>query len=180
MRNCCAPLQASQGVRAARRAGGMLSLFKRNQRTQRAHYDDDETHIMRPDEPSIEVDRPDHFDDLGPDEADAPIPAKAPAAKSLTVTAPRSATIPRTQVKRSRKARGAKVPPMDLLQVPPAQRNEIDEDALLAKANRLAEVLREFGVRGRIREVRPGPVVTLFELEPAAGCEISARDFPCR
>ena len=92
----------------------------------------------------------------------------------MTGMAPRAATVPKTQVKRSRKAPGAKVPPMDLLQLPPVQRNEIDEDALLQKANRLAEVLREFGVRGRIREVRPGPVVTLFELEPAAGVK-SAR-----
>ena len=42
------------------------------------------------------------------------------------------------------------------------------------KPARLAEVLQEFGVRGRIKEVRPGPVVTLFEMEPAPGVK-SAR-----
>jgi len=30
-------------------------------------------------------------------------------------------------------------------------------------------VLEDFGVRGRIVQVRPGPVVTLYELEPAPG-----------
>ena len=75
-----------------------------------------------------------------------------------------------------KKSRGGKkiLPSIDLLQMPPERRGAIDEDGLLAQANRLSEVLREFGVRGRIKEVRPGPVVTLFELEPAAGVK-SAR-----
>lgn len=81
---------------------------------------------------------------------------------------------PKPRVRKAARKRGPKLPPIDLLQLPPERRSDVDEDALLAKANRLAEVLREFGVRGRIREVRPGPVVTLFELEPAAGVK-SAR-----
>lgn len=76
--------------------------------------------------------------------------------------------------KRARGKAASKLPPIDLLQLPPERSDTVDEGALLAKANRLAEVLREFGVRGRIREVRPGPVITLFELEPAAGVK-SAR-----
>lgn len=86
---------------------------------------------------------------------------------------PAPAPAPKPQVKSPRRTKTGKLPPIDLLQFPPERRNEIDEEALLAKANRLAEVLREFGVRGRIREVRPGPVVTLFELEPAAGVKSS-------
>ncbi len=78
------------------------------------------------------------------------------------------------RVRKPSRRSGPKLPPVDLLQRPPSRRNDVDEEALLTKATRLAEVLREFGVRGRIREVRPGPVVTLFELEPAAGVK-SAR-----
>jgi len=63
----------------------------------------------------------------------------------------------------------ALLPPLDLLQTPPSRRNNIDEDALLAKAQNLHRVLQEFGVKGRVTEVRPGPVVTLFEFEPAPG-----------
>ena len=166
---------ASQsGARAARQAGGLLSILKRRRESTTA-FADDETRITRADDPrpSAAVDAPDIREFTAEDEVDA-VTEPAPVKKPVTVTAPRSATIPKPQVKRNRKSRGAKVPPMDLLQVPPAQRNEIDEEQLLAKANRLAEVLREFGVRGRIREVRPGPVVTLFELEPAAGVK-SAR-----
>jgi len=100
-----------------------------------------------------------------------PAAAKSPrvSAKPAEKRAP-----PRPQVKRNRRNKPGKLPPINLLQTAPERTGDIDEDALLAKANRLAEVLREFGVRGRIREVRPGPVVTLFELEPAAGVK-SAR-----
>jgi S-DNA-T family DNA segregation ATPase FtsK/SpoIIIE len=65
------------------------------------------------------------------------------------------------------------VPPIELLDVPPARRSEVDEARLLDMADRLGGVLTEFGVKGRITEVRPGPVVTLFELEPAAGVRSS-------
>ncbi len=164
---------SKSSVRAARRAGGLFGRFKsRRNAIGDARDDYDQAEIKRSDTPKI--DRNPHVD-AEIEEAvfeDEPAPAAAKP-KSVTVTAPRSATVPKPQVKRNRKSRGRKVPPIDLLQIPPAQRNEIDEDALLVKANRLAEVLREFGVRGRIREVRPGPVVTLFELEPAAGVKSS-------
>ncbi|MEL6857956.1 MAG: DNA translocase FtsK 4TM domain-containing protein [Pseudomonadota bacterium] len=160
-------------ARAARRAGGLFDRLRIGRKTDRMPIDEmDGLQIKRVPEPHYD-DAPEIIEDEAPAASPEPVPVAAPQ-KSVTVTAPRSATIPKPQVRRGRKARGAKVPPMDLLQVPPAQRNEIDEDSLLAKANRLAEVLREFGVRGRIREVRPGPVVTLFELEPAAGVK-SAR-----
>ena len=108
--------------------------------------------------------------------ATPPPKAKARPKKTPAITAPNpTATLTqKPAVKRPRRSRVSKLPPIDLLQHPPARTNDVDEEALLAKANRLAEVLREFGVRGRIREVRPGPVITLFELEPAAGVK-SAR-----
>jgi S-DNA-T family DNA segregation ATPase FtsK/SpoIIIE len=65
------------------------------------------------------------------------------------------------------------VPPIELLDVPPPRRSDVDEARLLDMADRLAGVLNEFGIKGRITEVRPGPVVTLFELEPAAGVRSS-------
>ncbi len=50
----------------------------------------------------------------------------------------------------------------------------IDEAALRNNAQTLENVLAEFGVRGQIDHIRPGPVVTLYELVPAAGVK-SAR-----
>ena len=81
---------------------------------------------------------------------------------------------PRTRVHKGGRTSNAALPPIDLLQTPPVRNGAVDEEALLAQAARLAEVLKEFGVQGRIIEVRPGPVVTLFELEPAPGVK-SAR-----
>ena len=44
-----------------------------------------------------------------------------------------------------------------------------DEEMLKANAAKLEEVLKDFGIHGKIVKVRPGPVVTLYELEPAPG-----------
>jgi S-DNA-T family DNA segregation ATPase FtsK/SpoIIIE len=68
-----------------------------------------------------------------------------------------------------------RLPQLDLLQAPPARRNDgPNEQALQDNARLLESVLEDYGVRGRIVEIRPGPVVTLYELEPAPGTK-SAR-----
>ncbi len=65
-------------------------------------------------------------------------------------------------------------PPIDLLAEPPPSRiAAINEDALEQNARLLETVLDDFGVQGRISKVRPGPVVTLYELEPAPGTKTS-------
>lgn len=68
----------------------------------------------------------------------------------------------------------AVLPGLDLLTPPPsAPRARIDAAALEQNARLLEGVLEDFGVRGRIGEVRPGPVVTMYELEPAPGIRAS-------
>jgi len=67
------------------------------------------------------------------------------------------------------------LPPLDLLSDPPPMRGgaAINEEALQQNARLLESVLEEFGVRGQIVKVRPGPVVALYELEPAPGIKAS-------
>jgi S-DNA-T family DNA segregation ATPase FtsK/SpoIIIE len=66
-------------------------------------------------------------------------------------------------------------PPLSLLAVPPARRaTGPSEEALQGNARMLETVLEDYGVRGHIQQIRPGPVVTLYELEPAPGTK-SAR-----
>jgi len=66
------------------------------------------------------------------------------------------------------------LPPLSLLTKPPATRTEtVDEEALAKNARMLEAVLEDYGVRGQIVQVRPGPVVTLYELEPAPGIKAS-------
>ena len=68
------------------------------------------------------------------------------------------------------------LPSLELLALAKPQTGKaeaIDEEALEKNARLLETVLEDFGVRGRIVQVRPGPVVTLYELEPAPGIKAS-------
>ena len=66
------------------------------------------------------------------------------------------------------------LPTLDLLAAPPEKgKNVIDRAGLERNARLLESVLEDFHVRGDIVEVRPGPVVTMYELEPASGIKAS-------
>ncbi len=66
------------------------------------------------------------------------------------------------------------LPSLDIL-TPPSTRvqNIVSKEALEANARMLESVLDDFGIKGQIVKVRPGPVVTLYELEPAPGTKTS-------
>jgi len=61
------------------------------------------------------------------------------------------------------------LPPLGMLAKPQARLGMVDETALKQNAKMLENVLSEFGVKGVIDQIRPGPVVTLYELVPAPG-----------
>ncbi len=66
------------------------------------------------------------------------------------------------------------LPTLDLLAPAPERgRQQIDRAGLERNARLLESVLEDFHVRGDIVEVRPGPVVTMYELEPASGIKAS-------
>ncbi len=116
-----------------------------------------------------------------PARAPAPIPVAAenqrPGAPRVTpaVTALR----PSARNERENHGRGFaeavyEMPPLFLLaEVKKNPTTTISEDALEQNARLLEGVLDDFGVRGEIINVRPGPVVTLYELEPAPGIKSS-------
>jgi S-DNA-T family DNA segregation ATPase FtsK/SpoIIIE len=108
-------------------------------------------------------------------------PASAAAASGVTIVPRKSAV---AQGKRAAKAGQReldlatgeyKLPPLDILSLPSRVSTEtkIDEEALEQNARLLETVLDDFGVKGQIVKVRPGPVVTLYELEPAPGTKSS-------
>ncbi|MBL8689605.1 MAG: DNA translocase FtsK 4TM domain-containing protein [Rhodospirillaceae bacterium] len=67
-----------------------------------------------------------------------------------------------------------RLPPLDILTLAKSGPvTKLDESALAENARLLESVLQEFGVKGQIVKVRPGPVVTLYELEPAPGIKSS-------
>ena len=109
--------------------------------------------------------------------APAPGTPPRPAPRDLVEPAAREAPAPRPR-RQSRKQAALDLgdgsidmPSLDLLRLPrPEDRiASIDEDALAQNARLLETVLDDFGVQGRIVKVRPGPVVTLYEFEPAPG-----------
>ncbi len=66
------------------------------------------------------------------------------------------------------------LPPLNLLESPiNVQRHHLSDDALEENARMLESVLDDYGVKGEIVSVRPGPVVTMYELEPAPGLKAS-------
>ncbi|MDR4306933.1 DNA translocase FtsK [Chelatococcus sambhunathii] len=66
------------------------------------------------------------------------------------------------------------LPPLTLLAEPKkGQAPTLSQEALEQNARLLEGVLEDYGVRGQIVNVRPGPVVTLYELEPAPGIKSS-------
>lgn len=65
-------------------------------------------------------------------------------------------------------------PPLSLLTNPATiQRHQLSDEALEENARMLETVLDDYGVKGEIVSVRPGPVVTMYELEPAPGLKAS-------
>jgi S-DNA-T family DNA segregation ATPase FtsK/SpoIIIE len=66
------------------------------------------------------------------------------------------------------------LPGVDLLdEIVPSRFAQISEEALQQNARLLESVLADFGIQGQIVKVRPGPVVALYELEPAPGIKAS-------
>ncbi|MFT3706108.1 MAG: DNA translocase FtsK 4TM domain-containing protein [Archangium sp.] len=65
------------------------------------------------------------------------------------------------------------VPPIDVLEVHRKERAQVDKEVYLQTAERLTSKLRDFGIDGEVVEIRPGPVVTMYEFKPAPGVKIS-------
>ncbi|MFT3673917.1 DNA translocase FtsK [Aestuariivirga sp.] len=113
----------------------------------------------RDEEPGDE-EEPDEDEDAEEDEDEEPVrPAKAAA---------------KPKAKR-KSADEFELPDLDLLSEPkkPSKQNEVSAEVLEDNARTLEGVLDDFGVKGQIIDVKPGPVVTLYELEPAPGIKSS-------
>jgi S-DNA-T family DNA segregation ATPase FtsK/SpoIIIE len=89
--------------------------------------------------------------------------------------APRAARKPRAgPAPKPRRSGGYMLPPLELLSQPSkSSRTTVSSETLRENAAALEGVLGDFGVRGEIINARPGPVVTLYELEPAPGIKSS-------
>lgn len=65
------------------------------------------------------------------------------------------------------------IPPISLLNNPPTKSRTITEKELKANASLILSKLKDFGVDGEILEIKPGPVITMYEFTPAPGIKIN-------
>lgn len=65
------------------------------------------------------------------------------------------------------------LPPFSLLEEAPQKDVRVKRDSLVTNSRILEKKLSDFGVEGRVVEVMPGPVITMYELEPAPGVKIN-------
>ena len=149
-----------------------------------AHDDQDFDSVDAPDLDAFEGEDEDEPDPVpvrsGRAMADVPEPAEAPR-KAPTVLARAPAPVPARALPRPaanllsgrRDPQAYELPPLPLLTEPKKQIATVSKDALEQNATLLESTLEDFGVRGEIINVRPGPVVTLYELEPAPGTKSS-------
>jgi len=64
-------------------------------------------------------------------------------------------------------------PPLSLLEYEKKEDTSIDRDAIYRQADKLVKTLSDYKILGRVTEVHPGPVVTMYEFKPAPGTRIS-------
>ncbi|MBU8894316.1 DNA translocase FtsK [Corallococcus sp. H22C18031201] len=65
------------------------------------------------------------------------------------------------------------LPPLDVLECDKKERSALDKDAFLVTAEKLRAKLADFGIVGEVVEIRPGPVVTMYEFLPGPGIKVS-------
>ncbi len=105
------------------------------------------------------------------------VPEPAPDSAAAEIIPPGAGAMLRGLARRmAAPAGGYKRPSLNLLKRAAASRPqpELAQTVLRGNARLLEDTLKDFGVKGEIRDIRPGPVVTVYELEPARGTK-SAR-----
>ncbi len=66
-----------------------------------------------------------------------------------------------------------KLPPSSLLDHSEKKEVRIDKESIQLNAGILEKKLKDYGIDGKVTEVRPGPVITMYEFEPAPGIKVS-------
>ncbi len=65
------------------------------------------------------------------------------------------------------------LPPLDFLNFVDPGESQVDKERLRSMADRLVETLQNFGIKGEVVAICPGPVITMFEFLPAPGVKLS-------
>jgi S-DNA-T family DNA segregation ATPase FtsK/SpoIIIE len=105
----------------------------------------------------------------------AALESKPAGAQGPTIVAPKETKQKPLEIstRPKRSHRDFHLPPSSLLDEPDASVIHVDAEALRENAELLTEKLAAYGVRGRVDEIHPGPVVTMYEFEPQSGTKVS-------
>ena len=117
-------------------------------------------------------DRPVRSTRLDQPEPAAAVPETAMSHEQITIHK-QAETVAAHQFSFSQLAGNYEPPPLELLAEPTGGNTEHDREALYAQAAALESKLATFGVSGKVVEIHPGPVITMFEYEPEAGIKVS-------
>lgn len=103
-------------------------------------------------------------------------PVEAPVKANIEIVAKSKSSPSKSKIQAKLKLSDDEfeLPPLSLLkQSDQSRKNTISESALAQNSRILQQVLEDFGISGDIIKIHPGPVVTLYEFEPAAGIKSS-------
>ena len=148
----------STKARLTRMFGSVFAIAVGREESKRASFERFEPNLGKRTSPSLVPESDDDFEEEEEDE-------------EAEVRAPRKRASAKTP---SRKSSSFVLPPLSVLAAPKASdRMTLSKDELEENSRSLEGVLQDFGVRGEITNAHPGPVVTLYELEPAPGIKSS-------
>ncbi len=173
-----APLVAKLAAEPAAETGALARDAKSERRTKnRGRREKDAQDVKGAEKKAPDAAEPES--DETPDEPkSAPVLAAAPPAdgskKLLIVDTQPAREVERPAPARQIPRRGEFQLPASALFDPPSDpRVEVDRDAILEHARRLEKTLADYGVSGKVEEVRPGPTVTMYEVAFEAGTRVS-------
>lgn len=117
---------------------------------------------------------------VAPEAGSAPEPVAAAPAPDLPAPVESVAKEPRRKSRKAEVATGRaaadgyRLPdPVELLSDPSGPFNRLTDEQLKAQSEVLTKALLNFGIEGKVTEVHPGPVVTMYEFEPAPGVKVA-------
>ncbi|MDP8223537.1 MAG: DNA translocase FtsK 4TM domain-containing protein [Candidatus Lernaella stagnicola] len=133
------------------------------------------TSLRKTDPPvrSTRLDREDTAVPPPPPKRPEPMPKpKRKEAEQITIHS-KGETVSAQQISFTKLAGQYEPPPLRLLQNEPEVDKDLDREALIAQSVALESKLATFGVTGKVVEIHPGPVITMFEYEPDPGIKVS-------
>ncbi len=141
----------------------------------------DEKHARRQPKVSTPAADPDERGDELPATSVALAPrvaARADVARAISVPVIKAQPKPKPRPVEAARPSGPApleaLPPLSLLELPQQPEDLVTAADLTAQANLLVAKLADFDIDGRVTEIHPGPVVTMFEFEPAAGIKVGS------